>query len=638
MSKEAEFSDAIDPTSLFAIVKSLPHAAAVLNASGAAIYENTAFTTLRGRAEPAISGDDFFSTLGPFERTQVEQMAWDASGSRSRNYQLDWQLPGAPSTTHFAEMTQLTEGGTVVGVLCQLTADLSYQNARSRYLMENLDLGVWDYDLRTGVFTASETWHELRGLPADSVIDVTNDDWLERIHPDDRDNLMAALLGQIEGGENSIVTQYRHIHPDGHWLWILGRASVVEQDADGQPLRIIGTDTNISDAIKSQDSINRLAMKLKLAVEASGMGIWEFNPEKNNIHWDDRMLEIYGITDGQNERSGNIWETYLHKGDYDETVAYAEECKRRNCDFKRDYRIVTPDGVTRYVRSMARAVNASDSERKLIGVNIDITEDYERAQELELSRLEAEEANLAKSNFLANMSHELRTPLNAVMGFSETMSLEALGAMPPVYREYANHINSSAQHLLAMIEQLLDLSRIEAGKMELSLDDVPLAALVEEVVQIVASAQDRPLTEFVIETESLDVTLRADARVMRQTLINLVGNAAKFSDAGSDILIAGRLSSASIEISVRDKGIGIAADDITAIFEPYNRSSSKSAQTRSGTGLGLPIARALIEAHGGSLDLASEVNVGSTLTITLPRDRVLFSNIVSDQRSVVSLA
>jgi signal transduction histidine kinase len=162
---------------------------------------------------------------------------------------------------------------------------------------------------------------------------------------------------------------------------------------------------------------------------------------------------------------------------------------------------------------------------------------------------------------------------------------------------------------------------------------VPLDALAKEVVQIIASANDRPLADFMMDTESLDVTLRADARVLRQTLINVVGNAAKFSDAGSSIVIEGSLSAESIEIRVRDRGIGIAASDIDAVFEPYNRSSSESALTRNGTGLGLPIARALAEAHGGSLDLASEVNVGSVVTIKLPRERVVYPRVVACQRS-----
>jgi len=584
MSDEVAFSEGIDPNSLFDIVRSLPHATAVLKPTGDVVFENPMFRSLRDQAVPEIAFEDFFSTLGPFERAKVEQMARDNTVDRSTSYQFDWQLPGVSTTTHLAKMTWLTEGGASVGILCQLTVNQSDQSSRLRYLMENLDQGVWDYNLQTGVFTASKMWLDLRGLGADHKIDATNDEWLDYIHPDDRDRVRLALNEQKEGRKANIVIQYRHIHEDGHWVWISCRASVVESGADGRPLRIVGTDTDISDAVKNQESINRLAGKLKLAVEASGMGIWEFNPDTNKVHWDDRMLEIYGITDGDNERSSNVWETYLHEGDYDETVAYAEECKQLNRDFKRDYRIVTPDGSIRYLRSMARTVSAPRSATKLIGVNIDITEDYQRAQELEAARFEAVQADLAKSNFLANMSHELRTPLNAIIGFSETMSLEALGTIPPVYGEYANHINSSAQHLLAMIEQLLDLSKIEAGQMELSPDKVPLSALVDEVVRIIASAHDRPREDFSIKTESLDVTLHADPRVMQQTLINVVGNAAKFSDAGSVVTIEGRLEADSIEIKVRDEGIGIAANDIESIFEPYNRSSSQSAQKRKGTG------------------------------------------------------
>lgn len=248
------------------------------------------------------------------------------------------------------------------------------------------------------------------------------------------------------------------------------------------------------------------------------------------------------------------------------------------------------------------------------------------------ARREAELANLAKSDFLANMSHELRTPLNAVMGFSETMTIEALGPMPSVYCEYAHHINSSAKHLLDMIEQLLDLSRIEAGRMELSDDEVPLGALTQEVVQIIASANDRPLTDFALNTASVDVALRADARVMRQTLINVIGNAAKFSEPGSAIEIEGQTSSLGFALYVRDNGIGIAESEVEAVFKPYNRSSSHVAQSRNGTGLGLPIARALVEAHGGSLDLTSEIDVGTVVAITLPSERIVVRNRRADKR------
>lgn len=257
----------------------------------------------------------------------------------------------------------------------------------------------------------------------------------------------------------------------------------------------------------------------------------------------------------------------------------------------------------------------------------------EKSHDAVKARREAELANEAKSNFLANMSHELRTPLNAIMGFSETMKIEALGPMPAVYGEYAGHVNSSARHLLDMIEQLLDLSRIEAGRMELAEDEVLVVDLAAEVVQIVASANDRPDGDFSIDRDTLDVLICADARVLKQTLINVVGNAAKFSEAGTAITISGGVqSSGALVLSIKDRGIGISRREIDGVFKPYNRSSSEAAKSRNGTGLGLPIARALVEAHGGSLDLQSEVGIGSVVTITLPSERIVRSEHASGQR------
>jgi len=240
---------------------------------------------------------------------------------------------------------------------------------------------------------------------------------------------------------------------------------------------------------------------------------------------------------------------------------------------------------------MARNIETPDGGKRFVGVNLDVTEDHESAEELIRSKREAERSNLAKSNFLANMSHELRTPLNAVMGFSETMAIEALGPMPDTYKDYARDINSSAKHLLAMIEQLLDLSRIEAGKISLSPENIPLAELIREVVQTVSTAYDRPLADFSVTTTSIEKTVHADLRALRQVFINLVSNAAKFSEAGTPITIEGHSSRLGFEIIIQDRGIGIPEKDIESIFEPYNRSSSVTAQQSHGTGLGLPISQ-----------------------------------------------
>jgi len=379
--------DTVDWVSLAQIVDGLPHAAAVLGATGCVEHENLAFRSLRSQAIPAIEPNGFLATLTHDERDALARLVLEDGTPREAELQLDWRLPGASTAAYSAKITRLTLNEYASGYLLQILGDQSLHDPRLRFLMENLVQRVWDYDLRTSVFTASKAWHQLRGLPPDRAIDMANDDWLELVHPDDRDALISALHDQEEGDRQNLVIQYRHVHSDGHWVWILCRASVVESDSDGRPLRIIGTDTDISEAMQNQEAINRLASKLTLAVEASGMGIWEYNPETDQVHWDDRLLEIYGVTDGQNVRSGDMWETYLHPDDYEDTVAYAAECDLYHRDFNRDFRIVRPGGTVRHVRSLARKVNETGM---LIGVNIDVTDDYQRAQELEAARAKLE--------------------------------------------------------------------------------------------------------------------------------------------------------------------------------------------------------------------------------------------------------
>ncbi|MEM9250333.1 MAG: EAL domain-containing protein [Pseudomonadota bacterium] len=266
----------------------------------------------------------------------------------------------------------------------------SQESYTLRYLMEHLDQGVWEFDAATGAFTASASWYRLRGRSPDTPIGINDDDWLVSIHPDDRETLRSTFYGQKGGSAQNIVVQYRHVHPEGHWVWILCRASVMEVDDTGRPLKIVGTDTDISEAMENQNELQELAGKLQLAVQASRMGIWEFDPVSRLVHWDDRLLKIYGLTDGKNTRSDDLWETYIHPDDYEQAVAYAEECNRKKTDLKLDFRIVRPDGEIRHIRSLARTVETNHAKNKLIGVNIDVTEDYLRAQELELAKQKLE--------------------------------------------------------------------------------------------------------------------------------------------------------------------------------------------------------------------------------------------------------
>ena len=251
-----------------------------------------------------------------------------------------------------------------------------------------------------------------------------------------------------------------------------------------------------------------------------------------------------------------------------------------------------------------------------------------RDEEIEKQRLRvekegAEAANRAKSRFLANMSHELRTPLNAIIGFSEVIQMEMFGPISPRYQNYASDIRNSGTHLLDLINEILDLSKLEAGRLELHEEEVDLPTTIDSCISLIASqARDAKLQV----SQSVDrdvVTIRADDRRLRQILINLLSNAVKFTPEGGKIRVSARRKTEGLELSVSDTGIGIAPENIPAALMAFGQIDSALSRKHEGTGLGLPLAKHLVELHGGTLTISSKENVGTTVTILLPAERIV---------------
>ena len=259
------------------------------------------------------------------------------------------------------------------------------------------------------------------------------------------------------------------------------------------------------------------------------------------------------------------------------------------------------------------------------------------ARKLDQARREAEEArglaeaaSRAKSEFLAHMSHELRTPLNAILGFSEIMDQEYFGPLgSPRYTEYNRNVLDSARHLLSLINDILDLSKIEAGRYELEEEQVDLSRIIEPVVRLVRERALRKDLTLRSEIEPLPIVM-GDERALKQILINLLTNAVKFTERGGEIEVSGRQEAdGDIVLAVRDTGIGIAEDQIPKVLEPFGQARNAYMAGESGTGLGLPITRSLVNLHGGSLSIDSTLGVGTTVTIRLPAFRVVQQRMIA---------
>lgn len=302
-------------------------------------------------------------------------------------------------------------------------------------------------------------------------------------------------------------------------------------------------------------------------------------------------------------------------------VALAEEGPER----RKDELGALVGGVNALLRSVSQSIaQIEHREQRLASLNASLENRvWERTAELEAAQKEAVAASNAKSAFLANMSHELRTPLNAIIGFSEVISDELLGPIQqPRYVEYARDILGSGQHLLSIINDVLDLSRIEANRAKLDLGTFDLNCVVREITRLLyIKAQERGVSLSKLLPERPTV-LYADERLIKQTLLNLAANAINFTEEGGDVVIAVAPGPDHVHIEVRDSGIGIDKKDLENVIKPFRQVAHVEFRSHQGTGLGLPLSKRFVELHGGTFKITSELHVGTVVSMCLPRAAV----------------
>jgi signal transduction histidine kinase len=286
--------------------------------------------------------------------------------------------------------------------------------------------------------------------------------------------------------------------------------------------------------------------------------------------------------------------------------------------------IITRDGKRKWTHAIARPKRMPDGAVLWDGIILDATRIARREQALRAEKDQAELANRGKSEFIATMSHELRTPLNAIIGFSEIMEQELLGPLgSAMYKEYSRDILESGKHLLSIINDVLDISKVEAGKLQLNEDEVDLAVVVAAVLRLVRERAEAAGVAISSDLDSALPTIRADERLLKQILSNLMSNAIKFTPKGGSAIIIARMVTDGIVLSVKDTGIGMTAEQIPRAMERFGQVDNSLSRRFEGTGLGLPLVKAFTELHGGTFAIESEFGVGTTAIVRLPASRIV---------------
>jgi len=302
---------------------------------------------------------------------------------------------------------------------------------------------------------------------------------------------------------------------------------------------------------------------------------------------------------------------------YNRIIPYAP-IYRKNAEIYNKILLPYLDHLTPFYFALGHLVFFLLTGLTLLATNLVVNKMRQREKELEEARQQADSAAKAKSEFLANMSHELRTPLNAIIGFSDVLLERMFGEVNEKQEEYLKDINSSGQHLLSLINDILDLAKVEAGRMELNLATFDLSDAIDNALTLIRERAMRHSLALATEIDPQLGELNADERKLKQILLNLLSNAVKFTPEGGRITVGARLLGDMVEIEINDTGIGIAPGDQAAVFEQFKQVGTDNTHKAEGTGLGLALTLKLVELHGGTMRLESEPGKGSTFAFTLP--------------------
>jgi two-component system cell cycle sensor histidine kinase PleC len=504
--------------------------------------------------------------------------------------------------------------------------------------------GLWDWDLFRGRIFWSQSMFTMLGL--DSRNDLLTFGEVNALVKSDDIDLFAIADRLISGEIDHIDQTFRMQHTSGHWIWLRVRCEL-SHDAGDAGTHLIGIAVDITEQKSLAEKTIEADLRLRDAIETIPEAFVLWDASNRLVLCNSHFQRLHKLPDSA-VAPGTSYETVIEVGSMPHVRTRLQETQAR-APGARTFEAQLDDGswlhiserrtkdggyvsvgtdITRIKEHEQKLVEndlrlratVSDLRRSQSALEQQAVELADLAEKYSQETVRAEEANRTKSRFLANMSHELRTPLNAIIGFSEIMESGMFGALgSEKYREYCHDILTSGHYLLEVINDILDMSKIEAGRVKLDMEPLDLSRTLAESIRVVAGrAHDKNL-ELDADIETT-IPVVADRRAAKQIIVNLLSNAVKFTPDGGKVIVRSQLLAERIVLLIADTGIGIAPQSLKRLGRPFEQVESQLTKTYHGSGLGLAIARSLTHLHGGSMKLRSRLGSGTVVRVSLPRN------------------